>query len=342
MHVVTRIPRQQVTHRKRMYSPYQRRRIDSSGLGELDGMFNIGKMFTRMFTIRPKSFTLKNIAGAVGSGVTTLATGGIANVAAEIAGPSGLKLTKTGFTSAHSKSMQYVGYGTMAAAAAVGIAFGGAALLPAAGAVTGGTAGVAGGMTSVGVAAGTSGAYVGGAAATGAGFFGTVGSVLSTVGSGLMTGLKFIGSALPVMGQMMGGGGGGQQQQQGGMTQAEYDAMQLQAQQQAAYEAQVRAQQAQLYQPGYAPNIPFVTDPYAGVGVGQPSMTGMNASYGDLRSPYTGVTQDGEQIQIDPRTGQVIQAGVLPDLSMTTWLAIGGVTLVGWYFMSGSKSESNN
>jgi len=27
---------------------------------------------------------------------------------------------------------------------------------------------------------------------------------------------------------------------------------------------------------------------------------------------------------------------------MTTWLAIGGVTLVGWYLMSGSKSESNN
>jgi len=335
MHVIQHVPRR---IRRRMNLPSERMVVNgnglgsgeryayATGLGELDGMFNIGKMFTRMFTFRPKSFTLKNIAGAVGSGTAFLATGGIANVAAEIAGPSGLKLTKTGLTSAHSKSMQYLGYGTMAAAAAAGVVFGGAALLPAAGAVGGG-----------GVAA-TS------AATTGAGFFGTVGSALSTVGSGLMTGLKFLGSALPVMGQVMGGGGGGQQQQQGGMTQEEYDAQQqaayTQGQQQAAYDAQVRAQQEQMYQPNaaYGTGVPISYVPETG----QPSMTGMNASYGDLRSPYTGVTQDGEQIQIDPRTGQVVQAGMLPDLSMTTWLVVGGVTLAGWYMLSGSKSESNN
>lgn len=329
MHVIQHVPRR---IRRRMNLPSERMVVNGNGLGsgeryayamglgELDGMFNIGKMFTRMFTIRPKSFTLKNIAGAVGSGTAFLATGGIANVAAEIAGPSGLKLTKTGLTSAHSKSMQYLGYGIGAAAAATGLVLGGAALLPAAGAVGGGGVAASGGILS------------------------TIGGTLSTVGSGLMTGLKAIGSVLPVLGGVMGGGGGGQQQQQGGMTQEEYDAQQqaayTQGQQQAAYDAQVRAQQEQMYQPNaaYGTGVPISYVPETG----QPSMTGMNASYGDLRSPYTGVTQDGEQIQIDPRTGQVVQAGILPDLSMTTWLVVGGVTLAGWYMLSGSKSESNN
>jgi hypothetical protein len=152
-----------------------------------------------------------------------------------------------------------------------------------------------------------------------------------------MTGIKALGSILPVVGGMTGGGGQPQQQQQGGMTQAEYDAMQAQAQTQAqaqaAYEAQIRAQQAALYQPGYTQGTPisYISE------TGQPSMTGMNASYGDLRSPYTAITEDGQQVQVDPNTGQVIPQGITT-LGM---IGIGGaVLLAGWYVMSDSKSTN--
>lgn len=328
MHVVQHPRRQRV--QRRMHLPSERQVVNGVGLGELDGMFNIGKMFTRMFTFTPSSFKFKNIAGAIGSLTTTVATGGLANIASEIAGPSGLKLTKGTITGAHSKPMQYVGYGTMAAAAAAGVVLGGAALLPAAGAVTGGAGATAGSASSIIASAAATG---GTAVTTGGGFLATAGSMLSTVGSGLMTVMK----ALPIVGQLVGGigGGGQQQQQQGGMTQAEYDAymvqQQQQAQAQAQYEAQVRAQQAQMYQPGAAQGIPISYD------MGQPSMTGMNASYGDLRSPYTAITQDGEQVQVDPTTGQVIQ----PGMSTEVMIGIGGLTLlVGWYVMSGNKNTN--
>jgi hypothetical protein len=315
-----------------MNSVLERQVVNGVGLGELNGMFNIGKMFTRMFTFTPSSFKLKNIAGSIGSATSFLATGGIANVAAEIAGPSGLKLTKETLTSAHSKPMEYFGYGVTAAAAVVGAVV--AAPLIGGALGIGGTVATGTGLTAVGTA--SSGSSVIGTAlapaATGGGFFSAVGGVLSTVGSGLMTGLKVIGSVLPMMGQVL-GGGGGQPQQQGGMTQAEYDAQQqaaYNAQQQAAYDAQVRQQQTQMYTPGGMP-ISYIPE------TGQPSMTGMNASYGDLRTPYTGVTQDGEQVQVDPRTGQVISEG----MSTGMMIAIGGVTvLAGWYLMSGNKSNN--
>jgi hypothetical protein len=68
---------------------------------------------------------------------------------------------------------------------------------------------------------------------------------------------------------------------------------------------------------------------------GQPSMTGMNASYGDLRSPYTAIAEDGSTVQIDPRTGQVVLS---EGLSIPMMVGIGGVAvLAGWYFMSDSK-----
>ena len=52
-------------------------------------------------------------------------------------------------------------------------------------------------------------------------------------------------------------------------------------------------------------------------------------------------------ISIDPITGQIIprqiaQAGMIPELSGTTWLIIGGVTLAGMYFMSDSKKGVGN
>jgi len=294
--------------RKRMNSVLERKVVNGVGLGEVDGLFNIGKMFTRMFHFTPKSFTLKNIAGAIGSVSLTGMTLGLA--------PK--------ITSQHSKIAQYVGYGEMAAAAAVGAVYGGAALLgPATGTALTGTAGTIGtaaaGSTEIAAAlaptVATAGWSIGGVASA-------IGSGLSTVGSGLMTAMQ----ALPLIGGLLGGGGGGVQQ--GGMTQAEYD-----AQQKAAYDA--GQQQVQMYQPNaaYGSGVPISYVPETG----QPSMTGMNASYGDLRTPYTGVTQDGEQVQVDPRTGQVISEG-MPTGMM---IAIGGVTvLAGWYLMSGNKSNN--
>lgn len=331
MHVVQRVSRRQVGNGRRMYSPAQRGLVRRnigyvSEQDGLEGMFNIGKMFTRMFTFTPSSFKLKNIAGAIGSLTTTIATGGIANIASEVAGSSGLKLTNTTITSAHSKPMQYVGYGTMAAAAAAGLYFGGSAALTAVKGV-GTTAATGTGLTAAGTApAGTTviGSWGTGAASTG--FMGTVGSTLSSIGSGLWTGIKAIGSALPVLGGVMGGGGG--QAQQGGETygpptQDQYAAEQAYLAQQAAqqaYDAQVAAQQGAMYIPaGYA----------------QPAS--MNTSYGDLRSPYTAITEDGEQVQVDPMTGQVIQ----PGMSTEMMIGIAAIALLGgvWY-MSGSEKTN--
>lgn len=323
MHVVQRPVRQRV--RKRMHLPSERMVVNGVGLGELEGMFNIGKMFTRMFTFTPSSFKLKNIAGAIGSIATTTATFGTANIAAELTKGKG-----ESFTSAHSKPMQYVGYGTMAAAAAAGAYFGGSVILSKSATVAGSTATGTGLATTAGTAAQGTGIGVASAATTGGGFLSTVGTTLSNVGSGLMTVMK----ALPLIGGLLGGGGGAQQQQAGGMTQAEYDA-QVRAQQeaQAAYEAQVRAQQAQLYQPGMAQSMPisYMSE------TGQPSMTGMNASYGDLRTPYTAITEDGQQVQVDPTTGQIIPEGVSTEMIV----GLGTIALLaGWYFMSDSKSTN--
>lgn len=321
MHVVQRRQRTQ----RRMYLPSERMAVNGIGLGEVDGLFNMGKMFKRMFTFTPSSFKMKNIAGAIGSGLMTVGTMGIANVASEFAGPSGLRLTKGTITGAHSKAMEYTGYAGMAAAAAAGLYFGGGALISAVG------PGAGAGSAAIGTAASgsaTIGAATGQVAVTGGGFLSTVGTGLSTVGSWIGTGLKVLTSVLPAIGGI--GGGGAQQQQQGGMTQAEYDA-QVAQQQQAAYAAQVEAQQRQMYMPGMVQDTSYMGPPT----IGQPGT--MQTSYGDLRTPYTAITEDGQQIQVDPATGEVIPAG----MSTPMIIGIGGVTLlVGWYLMSGSKSTN--
>ena len=148
-----------------------------------------------------------------------------------------------------------------------------------------------------------------------------------------MTAMK----ALPLIGQVFGGGGPSQQQQAGGMTQAEYDAQQQvihnQQQAQAAYNAQVAAAQAQMYQPG------AMQASYDMGQSGQPSMTGMNASYGDLRSPYTAIAEDGSTVQVNPATGQIIQEG----MSTPMIIGLGGiaVALAGWYFLTPSSKSTN-
>lgn len=337
MHIVQNHVRQRQV--RRMNLPSERMVVNGVGLGELDGMFNIGKMFTRMFTFTPSSFKFKNIAGTIGAAVTTIGTGGIANIASEVLGSSGLKVVKGGFTSTHSKPMQYVGYGTMAAAAAAGAYYGGSALLSKSGVASG--AGTTAGALPVGTGTvlapvtapvGTGTVLAASTGTTGGTFLSTIGSTISSIGSGLSTVMK----ALPVIGALTGAGGGGAMQPQqeqsggGGMTQAEFD-----AQQRAAYEAGIRQQQQEeLYrQQVLAQQAQMMPISYGG-GEIQPSM---QTSYGDLRSPYTAITEDGQQVQVDPLTGQVI-----PQETMSTdmMVGIGGIALValaGWYFMSDSK-----
>lgn len=280
MHVVAHVP-QRIHGRvsnKRMYSPRERGLVRyDMGLGEVDGLFNIGKMFSRLTTFTPGSFQLKNIMGALGSATAFTLTGGLSTLAPKVTG-------------AHSGAMKALGYGTAAVAAVAG----GVALLPA--------------------------------------------GSLASIGGAVGTGLKTVASVMPVAGKVLGGsGGGGQipQQQQGGMTQAEYDAQvrAYQQQQQAAYEAeqlrqqQIQQAQAQMYVP-------------AGYGTGsmayaQPAS--MNTSYGDLRSPYTAITEDGQQVQVDPATGQVIQ----PGMSTEMIVGIAALALVGGiYFMSGNEKTN--
>ena len=271
MHVIQRPVRQRV--QKRMYLASERHVVNGVGLGEVDGLFNIGKMFSRLTKITPSSFQLKNIMGALGSATMFTASAGLSSLAPKATG-------------AHSSLSKAVGYGT----AAVAVVAGGAALLPA-GALTG-------------------------------------------IGSGLMTGLKTVATVLPVAQQVM--GGGGQQQQSIDPYAQQYaDAQaQAQAQAQAAYDAQVRAEQAAMYNPaGYSSNMPIVNT-YGG----SPIPADMNTSYGDLRSPYTGITEDGQQVQVDPMTGQIIQ----PGMSTEMMIGLSAVALaLGIYFMSDSSTSNN-
>jgi len=318
-----------------MYLPSERMVVNGVGLGELDGMFNIGKMFTRMFTFTPSSFKLKNIAGTIGSAVTTIGTGGIANIASEVLGSSGLKVVKGGFTSSHSKPMQYVGYGTMAAAAAAGAYYGGSALLSKSGVASG--AGTTAGALPVGTGTvlapavtpvGTGTVLAASTGTTGGTFLSTLGTQLSNIGSGFMTVMKALPAVSGIMGAAGGGGGGQQQQQQGGMTQAEFD-----AQQRAAYEAGVRQQQEEAYrqQQIQAQQAQMMPVSYGGEPVS------MQNSYGDLRSPYTAITEDGQQVQVNPQTGEVIQPTTV---STEMMVGVGIVVLAaGWYFMSDSKDS---
>jgi hypothetical protein len=59
----------------------------------------------------------------------------------------------------------------------------------------------------------------------------------------------------------------------------------------------------------------------------------------EVVDPITGlVTDPATGNKINPGTGRVVStAGMIPDLPMGAWLLIGGMTAVGWYFMSEKK-----
>lgn len=315
MHIVQRVPRRRI--QRRMYLPSERMVVNSVGLGEVDG-FNIGKMFNRMFTFKKSSFSAGNIMGAIGSGVSFIGSFGLSSALAP----------KT--FSAHSKTMKQVGMGVTAAAAAAGAYYGGGALLK-----TGIGQTVAKGAGTVLKTAG-----------------GFVKDNLTTV---LKTGMQLVGGG--------GGGGGGQQ-----MTQQQYDAMnreQQQAymlqQQQIARAQELAAHEARLRQEAeqYGSNVASQLTPtvYPQMDMGGNSGMGPYAAETQLQSPYspladetmlsnidpsTGLLTDpATGNKIDPATGRIVQAGMFPQLSTTTWVAIGGVTLLALYLMP-TKSTSVN
>lgn len=310
MHVVQHYPIRRRIQR-RMYLPSERMVVNGVGLGTVDG-FNIGKMFDRMFTFKKSSFSAGNIMGAIGSGVSFLGTFGLSSALAP----------KT--FSAHSSTMKKVGMGVTAAAAAAGAYYGGGALLK-----TG----------------------IGQTVAQGAG------TVLKTVGGFVKSNLTTV---LKTGMQLMGGSGGG-----GRATQEQYNAMTAQQQQeyilqqqqlartqeQLAYEAQLR-QEAEQYGGNVANQLtPTV---YPQMDMSGNSALGPYAPETQLQSPYspladetmlsnidpnTGLLTDpATGNKIDPATGRIVQAGMFPQLSTTTWVAIGGATLLGWYLMTSSKN----
>lgn len=306
----------QLRVQRRVYLPQERVQVNGIGLGEVDGLFNVGKMFKRMTTFTPRSFQPKNIFGAIGS-------------VAMFTGSFGLSSLAPKLTGAHSKLSKGVGMGVVAAAGAIGGGMLLAPMLPAIG----------------GVATGT-----------GSGLM----SMASSVGGGIMKVVGGVGGFLkPVMGMFGGGGksGGGQQQQayETGYTQAQAQA-QSQMQQQQEYDRYIAQQQQQLLynqkvaasegsplgpQGDYFPTMP------GGGSSGAYPVAGPDVQLNQPQALMSPEDAARLGVSIDPITGQVIprqiaQAGMIPELSGTTWLIIGGVTLAGIYFMSDSKKGVGN
>lgn len=298
MHIVTQPIR--VRSRRKVYLPHERVQVNGIGLGEVDGLFNLGKMFKRFTHITPRSFQPKNIFGAIGSVALTGATFGLAP---KISG-------------AHSKAARITGMAVAAAGAAIG---GGFLLAP--------------------MMAGGAGVIGAGATAGGGGFMSTIGGIFSGAGGGIMKMVSGAGGFLkPLMG-MFGGGGG-----RGGGGQQQY------APYEQPYAYPQPQQPQQYYDPMAAYNMNVARSAGAPLGGGsesyQPSPNTDYSQQGtELLSPDKGNLQYPIGTTIDPATGQLrmpVQAGMFPDLSGTTWLIIGGVTMVGWYLMPDSKKEIGN
>jgi hypothetical protein len=213
---------------------------------------------------------------------------------------SGLSTLAPKLTGAHSKLSRIVGIGATAVAAVAGAVV---------------AAPMIGGALGIGGAAATGTGLTATAATATAATGWTVGGVLSAIGTGL---------------SVFSGGKG----------------ISPQAQYPPGYEPTATQYNTPAPQEYYGPNTPvgeqlsqtvYPTMPDAS------NQTNYNPASLDtqLQSPYTPLADDS--LQIDSKTGQLMlpqQASMIPDLSMTTWLAIGGATLAGWYFMSGSKSNN--
>lgn len=315
MHVV-RVPSRQVRVR-RMYLPSERLVVNGVGLGEVDG-FDIGKMFTRMFTFKASSFKPSNIMGAIGSVVSNLGTFGMGSMLAP----------KT--FSAHSSTMKKVGMGVSAAAAAAGIGYGAYKFLP----------------------AGTFSNVVSGAG----NMLKSTGTILKGGLEVLKTGAQILGGGGKQQAQQGGMTQADmlalQQQQQ---AMAAYNAQQAQiaaynAQQQALYNQQQQQGQystdvSQQLTPTVYPSMdagPSAVGPYPQDMTAQGPYSALtDYDMSTLVDPTTGLITDPKTgNKIDPSTGQVVQAGMLPAFSTRTWMIIGGVTLLGLYLSSGSKANN--
>ena len=190
------------------------------------------------------------------------------------------------------------------------------------------------------------GAIVGGTIAGGVGIAAVAPGLLTSIGSGASSLFSSVGGGLlkgvgGIFGGMFGGGGGGSN-----TTPQEYPP---------GYGGQgyQMPQPQQYYDPMAVYNANVARSAGAPLGGGtyssmpDPSQADYSQPGIELQSPDKYNLQDPSGSVIDPRTGQVIrmpvqQAGMIPDLSGTTWLIIGGVTVVGWYLLSDSKKEIGN
>ena len=188
------------------------------------------------------------------------------------------------------------------------------------------------------------GAIVGGTIAGGVGISAVAPGLLPTIGSGAMNIfggagglLKTIGGG--VLGMFGGGGGGGQQPPQ--------QVQDMGPQQQFVVP---QPQPQPYFDPMYNQSVMQSAGAPLGGGTLYPSMPDPSpANYGqplpdDTQLPTAMTLTDPSQagMMIDPSTGQLVpiqQAGMIPNLSTTTWLMIGGATVIGWYLLSDSKKE---
>jgi hypothetical protein len=182
----------------------------------------------------------------------------------------------------------------------------------------------------VGIGATAIAAGAGAIALAPAGTMAAIGSGVSSIGGGLMTGLKAVGGLVPMAGKLVGGifGGGGtgvapqQQYTEQPMYGPVYDPAAMQ------YAQQVEAQRAQMYTPGMVQDVTYRGEPLEPI-------TASN-SYGDLRSPYTAQAEDGRTLQIDPATGEIVQ----PIWTNPVYLGGGAVVLLlGLYMMQGNDKK---
>lgn len=267
MHVVQRGQRS----RRRMNAPYERMVVNGVGLGAVDG-FNIGKMFSRLVHVTPRSFQPKNIFGAIGSAAAFTATMGLSSV---VAGKQ---------FGAHGTIAKDIGMGISAAAVVVGGVLAAPVVLP------------------------------------------VVGSALSSVGAGALS--LFGGVAKMFMG---GGKGVAPQQQQDQQYGPAYPA---------GYDPTTGLPLAPM---GGQPS--YIADPtmYQNPSVANQLTPTVYPSMVDPNADASSAPVDPSQQLVSPSSPYIDtsvplqQAGMLPNLSTSTWVVLGVLTVGGLYMQFGRK-----